>query len=208
MVTLPQLMEPPPRLPEGVAGLVNSATSATGERKALLDEALAALARRERELEELEQFVAGLTSLELEAEQGPQPNEEVIARAIDITEELFAWATGVTGAREDQLTRLRDQLEALCAGDESLTPLARQVYQRQEELGGRIQALATPDVEDLIGNLLVQVAKQRELSRTEKIRLLHTIPFKGPITDQKVSTCREDWYRDDVVSTRRADWYK
>lgn len=206
MVALPQLMEPPPRLPDGVAGLVNSTTSASGERKALLDKAMAALARRELELEELEQFVAGLAGLELEAEQGPQPNEEVIARVIEVTEELFAWATGVTDAREDQLTRLQDQLEDLCGGDESLTPLARQVYRRQEELGGRIQALAGLDLESLIANLLVQVAKQRELSKEEKIRLLMAIPDHRPI-DNPISTRRADWYSDNP-STYRRDWYR
>jgi len=207
MAALPQLIVPPPRLPEGVTGLVCAAASSSQERKEVLGEALVALASLERETQELEQFVTGLAQLELAPDRGPQPDEEVIARVIEVTEELFVWAAGVTDAREDQLTRLREQLEDLCAGDESLKPLARQVYQRQEELGGRIQALAAPDVEDLIANLLVQVAKQRGLSKTEKIRLLHTIPFKGPITDQKISTRRADLYSD-TSSTHRSDWYK
>lgn len=194
MATLPQLMEPPPRLPEGVSGLVDGMTSATRERRALLDEALAALARRERELNELEQFIAGLAGLELEADRAPQPNEEVVADAIKVTEELFAWATTVADERADQLNALKDDLEVLCAGDETLAPLARQVYQRQETLSGRIQALAGLDVEDLIGNLLHQVAKRRELSVGEKIRLLHSIPFRGPV--------------DNPISMRRADWYE
>lgn len=206
MAALPQLMEPPPRLPKGVAGLVNSTASATGERRALLDEALAALARRERELNELEQFVADLAGLELEAEQGPQPDEEVVANAIRVTEELFAWAATVAGERVEQLNALRDDLDELCAGDEALTPLARQVYQCQETLSGRIQALAGLDVEDLLGNLLHQVAKQRELSVDEKIRLLHSIPDHRPI-DNPVSTRRADWYSDST-STHRRDWYR
>ena len=194
MAALPQLMEPPPRLPEGVSDLVDRMTSATRERRALLDEALGALARRERELNELEQFVAGLAGLELEAEQGPQPDEEVVANAIKVTEELFAWAATVADERAEQLNALKDDLETLCAGDETLAPLARQVYQRQETLSGRIQALAGLDVENLIGNLLHQVAKRRELSVDEKIRLLHSIPFRGPI--------------DNPISMRRADWYE
>lgn len=207
MVALPQLMEPPPRLPEGVAGLVNSTTSASGERKALLDEALAALARRELELEELEQFVAGLAGLELEAEQGPQPNEEVVAVCIEVTEELFAWARAIAEAREDRLNEIRDLLDELCAGEDALAPLARLVLLHHQKLSERVVEISALDMEDLIGNLLHQVGKQRELNRTEKIRLLHMIPFKGPITDQQISTRRADWYSDSP-SSHRSDWYK
>lgn len=207
MVALPQLMEPPPRLPEGVAGLVNGATFADGERRALLDEALAALARRERELEELERFVAGLAGLELEAEREPQPDEEVVANAIRVTEELFAWAATVAEGCADQLNALKDDLEDLRAGDEALAPLTREVYRRQEELSGRIQALAGLDEERLIARLLVQVGSQRELSKQEKIRLLKAIPYRGPITGQQISTRRADWYSD-TPSTHRRDWYR
>ena len=206
MAALPQLMEPPPRLPEGVTGLVDGMTSATRERKALLDEALAALARREQELNELEQFVTGLAGLELEADRGPQPNEEMVANAIKVTEELFAWAATVAQERADQLNALKDDLEALRAGDETLAPLAQQVCQRQETLSGRIQALAGLDVESLIANLLVQVAKQRELSKEEKIRLLEAIPDHRPI-DNPISMRRADWYSDSP-STYRRDWYR
>ncbi len=194
MVAMPQLMEPPPRLPEGVTGLVSATPSSSQGRKAILEEAVVALASLERETQELEQFVAGLAQFELEPDRGPQANEEVIANAIKVTEELFAWAATVAEGRADQLSALKDHLEDLCAGDEVLAPLARQVYQSQEELSGRIQALVRLDVEDLIGNLLHQVAKQRELSVDEKIRLLQSIPFRGPI--------------DDPVSMRRSDWYE
>ena len=207
MAALPQLIVPPPRLPEGVAGLVCAAASFSQERKEILDEAMVALASLERETKELEQFVAGLAQLELAEDQGPQPDEEVIANVIKVTEEIVAWATNVTDARQDQLTGLQEQLGDLCAGHDALTPLAGQVLQRQQALAGRIQALAASDVEDLIANLLVQVAKQRELSKSEKICLLHTIPFKGPITDQKISTRRADLYSD-TPSTHRSDWYK
>lgn len=206
MVALPQLIEPPPRLPERVAGLVNGTTSAAGERRALLDEALAALARRERELEELERFVAGLTGLELEAEREPQPDEEVVANAIRVTEELFVWAATVAEGRADRLNALKNDLEDLCAGDEALAPLTREVYLRQEELSGRIQALAGLDEERLIARLLVQVAKQRELSKQEKIRLLKAIPDHRPI-DNPISMRRADWYSD-TPSTHRRDWYR
>ena len=206
MVALPQLMEPPPRLPAGVAGLVNGTTSAAGERRALLDEALAALVRRGRELEELERFVEGLAQLELVPEQDPQPNEETIAAVIEVIEELCAWAATVAEERADRLNALKNDLEDLCAGDEALAPLARQVCLRQEEMSGRIQALAALDVERLIARLLVQVARQRELSKQEKIRLLKAIPDHRPI-DIPVSTRRADWYSD-TPSTHRRDWYR
>ena len=206
MVALPQLMDPPPRLPEGVADLVNDTASATRERKVLLDEALAVLARRERELEEVEQFVAGLAGLDLDAEQGSAPDEEVVANAVEVIEELFAWAATVAEERSDQLNALKDALEDLCAGEEALASLARQVYLRQEALSGRIQALARQDMENLIGNMLHQVARQRELSIDEKIRLLHSIPDHRPI-DNPVSTRRADWYSDSD-STHRRDWYR
>ncbi|MCY3945307.1 MAG: hypothetical protein OXF44_03345 [Anaerolineaceae bacterium] len=205
MAALPQLIVPPPRLPEGVTGLVCATASFSQGRREILDEAMVALASLERETKELEQFVAGLAQLELAPDRGPQPDEEVIANVIKVTEEIVAWATNVTDAREDNLTRLQDQLEDLCAADKLLTPLARQVYQRQEELSGRIQALAGLDLESLVGNLLVQVAKQRELSSDEKWRLLQTIPDDRPI-DNPVSTRRADWYSDSP-STHRSDWY-
>lgn len=207
MVAQPQLMEPPPRVPEGVAGLVCATPSPGQERRKVLVRAMTALGTLEQETQELERFAAGLAQLELVPGRGPQPNEEVIANVIEVTEELFAWAAKVTEAREDQLARLKDQLEVLCAGDESLTLLAGQVLQCQKALAGRIQALAALDVEDLIGNLLVQVAKQRELSSDEKWRLLQSIPYKGPITDQQISTRRADMYSDSP-STHRSDWYK
>ncbi len=60
-------------------------------------------------------------------------------------------------------------------------------------MGNRVRKVISHEKKDLIAHLLVQVAKQRELSRTEKIHLLHTIPFKGPI-DNPVSMKRADWY--------------
>lgn len=207
MAALPQLIATPPRLPAGVTGLVCATPSSSQRRKAILDEAMAALGTLEQETQELERFATGLAHLELVPDRGPQPNEEVIANVIEVTEELFAWAAKVTEAREDQLARLKDQLEVLCAGDETLTLLAGQVLLCQKALVGRIQALAALDLEDLIGNLLVQVAKQRELSSDEKWRLLQSIPYKGPITDQQISTRRADMYSDSP-STHRSDWYK
>ena len=118
-----------------------------------------------------------------DAEQGSAPDEEVVANAVEVIEELFAWAATVAEERSDQLNALKDALEDLCAGEEALASLARQVYLRQEALSGRIQALARQDMENLIGNMLHQVARQRELSIDEKIRLLHSIP--GPQADRQ-----------------------
>ncbi len=205
MAALPQLMEPPPRLPEGVAGLVCATPSSVQGRKRVLDEAMVALGSLEQDTQELEQYAAGLAQLELVPDRGPQPDEEVIANVIKVTEELFAWAAKVTEAREDQLAKLQDRLEDLGAGDDALTLVAGQLLRRQKALVGRIQALAMLDVEDLIGNLLVQVAKQRELSSDEKWRLLQTIPDSRPV-DNPVSTRRADWYSDSP-STHRSDWY-
>lgn len=77
-------------------------------------------------------------------------------------------------------------------------------FRRLSELAG---TLTSHQESDLVANLLVQVARQRELSSKEKVRLLHTIPYKGPITDQQISTRRTDMYSDSP-STHRSDWYK
>ncbi len=215
MAALPQLMDPPPTLPVpsvSLAGIADkpAKTSALSreERKQMLVQLETTLIQRELEVGELEHFVAGLAGLKLEADRGAQPDAELVATVIETIETLFAWAATIADEREDKLCEINGLIDDLCAGDETLVPVAGQIISRFNELSGRVQALAKVDREDLIGILLHQVAKQRELSVAEGIRLLRTIPDHRPV-DNPVSTHRADWYSDDNPnSTRRSDWYK
>ncbi len=215
MAALPQLMEPPPRLPrpplpmEGRSEDSEIPSRLSGEeRKRLLAGLEATLTQREIEVGELEQFVAGLEDFKLETDKGVQPDEKLVEEWLSAIEGLFTWAARIAEEREEKLCEIDSLLDELSSGDAELAPAAKCISSRLRALSGRVEALSRVEKEDLIGNLLHQVAKQRELSKDEKIRLLHSIPYRGPITDQQISTRRADWYRDDVVSTHRADWYK
>lgn len=68
---------------------------------------------------------------------------------------------------------------------------------RTRKLGNRVEKWGRSFNErDLVAHLLVQVAKQRDLTKDEKIQLLHTIPDHRPI-DNPISMRRADWYGDD-----------
>lgn len=214
MAALPQLMEPPPRL--SLPDLPLDGRSDNSEktsllsrdaRKKLLIELKATLTQREAEVGELEQFVAGLRDLKLETDKGVQPDEKLVEEWLSAIEGLFMWAARVAEERENKLCEIDNLLDELSFGDVELAPAAKSVSFRFKALSGRVETMSRVEKDDLIGNLLVQVAKQRELSSREKIRLLHTIPYKGPITDQQISTRRADMYSDSP-STHRSDWYK
>ena len=175
MAALPQLMDPPPTLPVpsvSLAGIADkpAKTSALSreERKQMLVQLETTLIQRELEVGELEHFVAGLAGLKLEADRGAQPDAELVATVIETIETLFAWAATIADEREDKLCEINGLIDDLCAGDETLVPVAGQIISRFNELSGRVQALAKVDREDLIGILLHQVAKQRELSVAEE----------------------------------------
>lgn len=200
MAALPQLMEPPPRLSLPTLPLdgrpdnsVISSRFSGEERKRLLAGLEVTLTQREIEVGELEKFVSDLRDFKLETDKGAQPDEKLVEEWLSAIEGLFMWAARVAEEREEKLCQIDNLLDELSFGDVELAPAAKSVSFRFKALSGRVETLSRVEKEDLIGNLLVQVAKQRELSSREKIRLLHTIPFKGPI-DNPISMKRADWY--------------
>ena len=198
MVAMPQLQEFPDLPMLGIQpALLDIRSDAVGQDD--IEDCLAVIERElpgtEEIISEANDFLTWVVNLRLDSDAVPVMPEEHVTFFLKKIGMLAGLKAGT-----DSLVNLWDETvdeKGNWRGKEILGKLnarrTREIGLRFRRLGKRAGKLTRFQESDLVANLLVQVAKQRELSRHEKIRLLHTIPFKGPI-DNPVSMKRADWY--------------
>lgn len=191
MAALPQLME----LPELPNFSVPRVDDLRDEEDATFIQFEEHLLKIGNIVDTIENFVAWLVQLDLEEGRESTMDERRVAHHIAGIERLFEfeadWAYVLRGWDEgvDEKGNWRGPVPF----GKSQARWIKKLNWRHRKLDRRIRKLTKYKESDLVANLLVQVAKQRELTREEKIQLLHTIPFKGPI-DNPISMKRADWY--------------
>lgn len=153
------------------------------------------LVRTEKIVGEASQFVTWVVQLDLEADKSPAMSEEQVAFYLGIISRLADFEADMNHLFNLWNEAVDEQGNWRGTGklSKSHARRTRKINSRYREMSKSVKELASHQESDLVANLLVQVAKQRELSKSEKIRLLHTIPFKGPI-DNPISMKRADWY--------------
>ena len=152
----------------------------------------------EEGIEIIEMCASGLLELELDDSPEPPLSEQRAAH-------LIAGVKRMPGVKRDiailvvNWDKMVDR-RGNWRGTDSLSKTSanrlKKLNTRTRRLGNRVKKWDRFIEKDIIGNLLVQAAKGRELSNDEKIQLLHTIPDHRPI-DNPISLRRADWYGDD-----------
>ncbi len=194
MVALPQLheLEALPHIPTPVFGEPFN--------KLLCDKLEYSLAVIDKTIVQgFDEFVSWLVNLVLEADRAPMLSKQQVAHYLNVIEMLFIYQSDFDHdiARWNQNVDEKGEWHGLGTLSKSQTRQIKRINFRFRKMSKRVRKMTSHQKKDLIAHLLVQVAKQRELSRDEKIRLLKTIPDHRPI-DNPISMRRADWYGDDA----------
>lgn len=141
------------------------------------------------------QFVTWLADLDLEADDLPMMSERQVAHYLGLVDLIYVYKADFDHdfKRWNRSVDARGNWRGLGTLDKSQARQIKRVNMLFRKMSKKVRNFTKCSKSDLVAHLLVQVAKQRELSSAEKIRLLHTIPFKGPI-DNPISMKRADWY--------------
>lgn len=144
------------------------------------------------------QFVTWLANLDLEADDLPMMSDRQVAHYLGLVDLIYVYKADFDHdfQRWNRSVDARGNWRGLGTLDESQARQIKRVNMLFRKMSRNVRSFTKGPKSDLIAHLLVQVAKQRELTTSEKIKLLHTIPDHRPI-DNPISMRRADWYGDD-----------
>lgn len=144
------------------------------------------------------QFINWLENINLEADDLPTMTEKQVAHYLSLVELIYVFKSDFDHdlKRWEKSVDVRGNWRGLGTLEKSQARQVKRVNILFRKMSKNVKNFTSCPKSDLIAHLLVQVAKQRELTRGEKIKLLHTIPDHRPI-DNPISMRRADWYGDD-----------
>ncbi len=200
MIAMPQLQEIP-ALPE-IPPLAFDETYSPAQQEEIEENLQAIeteLVRTEQIVSEVNQFVTWVVQLDLEADKSPTMSEEHVAFFLGIISKLAEFEADMDHLFNlwDEAVDDRGKWRGTGKLNQSHAKRTKKINSRYRKMSKNVKKLSSHQRSDLIANLLVQVARQRELTKEEKIQLLHTIPDHRPI-DNPISMRRADWYGDDA----------